>query len=210
MWPDEVDDVLGGDLTCAIAYVTPAGGAVVTAVAPIGLRDREANTVGFTTSLGFGRKLDRLRTEPRIAMAYHAREHGLGDGANRRYVLVQGRASFDADPDPRLPRERDRPALGPLPGRTAPRVLLGPLAAGLLRGPRAGDRRRGAHRGLARPADRGRPAGGRERTAGRAASAPAGAQEGHGPARGRRPCGHAGGASCTTASSPTWTPTGTR
>ena len=100
MWPDEVDDVLGGDLTCAIAYVTPAGGAVVTAVAPIGLRDREANTVGFTTSLGFGRKLDRLRTEPRIAMAYHAREHGLGDGANRRYVLVQGRASFDADPDP--------------------------------------------------------------------------------------------------------------
>lgn len=100
MWPDEVDDVLGGDLTCAIAYVTPAGGAVVTAVAPIGLRDRAANTVGFTTSLGFGRKLDRLRTEPRIAMAYHAREHGLGDGANRRYVLVQGRASFDADPDP--------------------------------------------------------------------------------------------------------------
>jgi hypothetical protein len=100
VWPDEVDDVLGGDLTCAIAYVTPAGGAVVTAVAPIGLRDREANTVGFTTSLGFGRKLDRLRTEPRIAMAYHAREHGLGDGANRRYVLVQGRASFDADPDP--------------------------------------------------------------------------------------------------------------
>ena len=96
MWPDEVDDVLGGDLTCAIAYVTPAGGAVVTAVAPIGLRDREANTVGFTTSLGFGRKLDRLRTEPRIAMAYHAREHGVGDGANRRYVLVQGRASFDA------------------------------------------------------------------------------------------------------------------
>jgi hypothetical protein len=100
VWPDEVDEVLGGDLTCAIAYVTPAGGAVVTAVAPIGLRDRAANTVGFTTSLGFGRKLDRLRTEPRIAMAYHAREHGLGDGANRRYVLVQGRASFDADPDP--------------------------------------------------------------------------------------------------------------
>src|SRR3954468_24801935 len=79
VWPDEVDDVLGGDLTCAIAYVTPARGAVVTAVAPIGLRGREANTVGFTTSLGFGRKLDRLRQEPRIAMAYHAREHGLGD-----------------------------------------------------------------------------------------------------------------------------------
>jgi hypothetical protein len=99
VWPDEVDDVLGGDLTCAIAYVTPARGAVVTAVAPIGLRDRDAGTVGFTTSLGFGRKLERLRTEPRIAMAYHAREYGLGDGANRRFVLVQGRATFDVDPD---------------------------------------------------------------------------------------------------------------
>jgi hypothetical protein len=99
MWSDEVDDVIGGDLTCAIAYVTPAGGAVVTAVAPIGLRDREAGTVGFTTSLGFGRKLERIRQEPRIALAYHAREHGLGDGANMRYVLVQGRAEFDVDPD---------------------------------------------------------------------------------------------------------------
>jgi hypothetical protein len=99
VWPDEVDDVLGGDLTCAIAYVTPARGAVVTAVAPIGLRDRDAGTVGFTTSLGFGRKLERLREEPRIAMAYHARDHGIGDGANRRYVLVQGRATFDPDPD---------------------------------------------------------------------------------------------------------------
>ncbi|WP_454197691.1 hypothetical protein [Nocardia sp. Marseille-Q1738] len=37
-WPDEVDEVLGGDLTCAVAYLTPAGGAVVAAVAPIGLR----------------------------------------------------------------------------------------------------------------------------------------------------------------------------
>ena len=92
MWPDEVDEVIGGDLTCAVAYVTPAGGAVVTAVAPIGLRDREAGTVGFTTSLGFGRKLERIREEPRIALAYHAREHGLGDAANHHYVLVQGRA----------------------------------------------------------------------------------------------------------------------
>ena len=99
MWPDEVDDVLGGDLTCAIAYVTPARGAVVTAVAPIGLRDRDAGTVGFTTSLGFGRKLERLRGEPRMAMAYHAREHGFGDPANPRFVLVQGKATFDADPD---------------------------------------------------------------------------------------------------------------
>ena len=39
-WPDEVDQVLDGDLTAALAYMTPAGGSVVTAVAPLGLRDR--------------------------------------------------------------------------------------------------------------------------------------------------------------------------
>jgi hypothetical protein len=115
MWPDEVDDVLRGDLTCAVAYVTPAGGAVATAVAPIGLRDREARTVGFTTSLGFGRKLERIKQEPRVALAYHAREHGIGDGANRRFVLVQGKATFDPAPDRELLDEigeRAEPYLG--------------------------------------------------------------------------------------------------
>jgi hypothetical protein len=115
MWPDEVDDVIGGDLTCAVAYVTPAGGAVATAVAPIGLRDRDESTVGFTTSLGFGRKLERIKQEPRVALAYHAREHGIGDSANRRYVLVQGRASFDPAPDREVVDrigERSQPYLG--------------------------------------------------------------------------------------------------
>ena len=63
-WPDDIDAILGGDLTAALAYVTPAGGAVVTAVAPIGLRDREQGTVTFTTSLGFGNKLERIKREP--------------------------------------------------------------------------------------------------------------------------------------------------
>jgi hypothetical protein len=97
-WSDEVDLVIGGDLTAAVAYGTPAGGAVVTAVAPIGLRDRERGEVTFTTSLGFGRKLERLRKDPRIALAYHAREHGFAEG-NPRYVLVQGRARIVEDPD---------------------------------------------------------------------------------------------------------------
>ncbi|WP_009475323.1 hypothetical protein [Rhodococcus sp. JVH1] len=101
-WSDEVDDVIGGDLTCGFAYITPAGGAVVTAVAPLGLRDRERGTVGFTTSLGFGRKLERITGEPRVALAYHAREHGIGDSTNQRYVLVQGDATFDPTPDPEL------------------------------------------------------------------------------------------------------------
>jgi hypothetical protein len=76
MWSDLDDEIIGGDLTAALAYLTPASGSVVTAVAPIGLRDRAAGTVGFTTSLGFGRKLDRIKENPRVALAYHARQHG--------------------------------------------------------------------------------------------------------------------------------------
>ena len=96
-WPDTADEIITGDLTAAVAYVTPAGGAVVTAVAPIGLRDRDAGTVTFTTSLGFGRKLERLRREPRMSLAYHAREHGFSQ--RPEYVLVQGRATIVEDPD---------------------------------------------------------------------------------------------------------------
>ena len=64
-WPDEADEVINGDLTAAAAYLTPAGGAVVTAVAPMGDRQRDAGVLGFTTSLGFARKLDRIIREPR-------------------------------------------------------------------------------------------------------------------------------------------------
>ncbi|HEY0631950.1 MAG TPA: pyridoxamine 5'-phosphate oxidase family protein [Thermoleophilaceae bacterium] len=96
-WPDAIDEVIGGDLTAALSYVTPAGGAVVTAVAPIGLRDRAGGTVSFTTSLGFGRKLDRIERDPRVALAYHAREHG--HSRSPRYVLVQGSATVIKEPD---------------------------------------------------------------------------------------------------------------
>src|SRR3954452_3271799 len=117
-WPDAIDEVIGGDLTAALSYATPAGGAVVTAVAPVGLRDRAAGTVSFTTSLGFGRKLDRLRRDPRVALAYHAREHGFATGT--RYVLVQGAARFDDRVDPAALRAVVRPAseafMGPMPG----------------------------------------------------------------------------------------------
>src|SRR4029077_7452535 len=108
MWSDREDDIIGGDLTAALAYATPAGGAVVTPVAPIGLRDRAAGTVGFTTSLGFGRKLDRIKQNPRVALAYHAREHGFA--SEPRFVLVQGTASYEAHPDPQVLDERVRPA----------------------------------------------------------------------------------------------------
>jgi hypothetical protein len=108
VWSDLDDAIIGGDLTAALAYATPAGGAVPTPVAPIGLRDREAGTVSFTTSLGFGRKLDRIKENPRVALAYHAREHGFARDA--RYVLVQGMASFDSRPDRAVLEERVRPA----------------------------------------------------------------------------------------------------
>ena len=113
-WTDEIDDVIGGDLTVALSYATPAGGAVATAVAPIGLRDREAGWVGFTTSLGFGKKLDRIARDPRVALTYHARTHGTS--TSPRFVLVQGRAEIVSYPDQALSNkviEGAERALGP-------------------------------------------------------------------------------------------------
>jgi hypothetical protein len=97
MWSDADHAVISGDLAVAVAYTTPAGGCVVTAVSPVGLCDREAGTVGFTTSLGFGRKLERLKADPKVALAYHAREHGFAD--DPRYVHVQGIATYETHPD---------------------------------------------------------------------------------------------------------------
>jgi hypothetical protein len=98
VWSDLDDEIIGGDLTAALAYATSAGGAVLTPVSPIGLRDRSEGTVSFTTSLGFGRKLERIRVNPRVALAFHAREHGFATG--RRFALVQGTADYDPQPDP--------------------------------------------------------------------------------------------------------------
>ena len=108
MWSEAEDQILGGDLAVALAYVTPAGSAVVTPVSPVGLRDRDAQTVAFTTSLGFGRKLDRIKQNPRVALAYHAREHGFA--SEPRFVLVQGLASYDPKPDREVLEELVRPA----------------------------------------------------------------------------------------------------
>jgi hypothetical protein len=95
-WPDAVDQILAGDLTAALSYSTPARGAVPSPVAPIGMRDREAGSVSFTTSLGFGKKLERIEADPRVSLAYHAREHGRCELPH--YVLVNGRAEPDPAP----------------------------------------------------------------------------------------------------------------
>jgi hypothetical protein len=108
VWSDVDEEIIGSDLTAALAYVTPAGGAVATPVAPVGLRDRDAGTVSFTTSLGFGRKLDRIKESPKVSLAFHAREHGFA--RESRFVLVQGTASYDSKPDPALLEEVVGPA----------------------------------------------------------------------------------------------------
>ncbi len=96
-WPDDVDEILAGDLAAGLAYVTPAKGVVITPMAPLGIRDREAGTITLSSSLALWKKLDRIRRHPGVAIAYHAREHGFTDRPG--YVLVQGRAAFDSEPD---------------------------------------------------------------------------------------------------------------
>ena len=96
-WSDEVDEILTGDLAAGFAYLTPAKGVVIAPMAPLALRDRDAGTVSLTTSLGLWKKLDRVRRNPGVAVAYHAREHGFSERSG--FVVVQGRASFSPTPD---------------------------------------------------------------------------------------------------------------
>ena len=51
----------------------------------------------LSSSLGLPKKLIRIRDNPEVAVAYHAREHTPIDRG--QYVLVQGVASFDPKPD---------------------------------------------------------------------------------------------------------------
>ncbi|RMH69044.1 MAG: hypothetical protein D6683_16390 [Actinomyces sp.] len=99
-WPTDVVDVLGGDLVAALAYRTPAQGAVVLPISTLGLVDPAARTVSFTTPFAGYRKLRRLHEDGRVALAFHAREHGSADPANQLDILVQGDAVVDREPDP--------------------------------------------------------------------------------------------------------------
>ncbi len=96
VWSSEADDAIRGDLTAAIAYATPAGGAVVTAVTTVGLGNREAGELTFTTSLGLPKKLERILRDRRVAMAYHARDHGFARFPH--FVLGQGNAKVELTP----------------------------------------------------------------------------------------------------------------
>jgi hypothetical protein len=96
-WDDDIDDIITGDAAVGFASVTPARGVVIMPMAPLGLRDREAGTVTITTSLGLPKKLVRLRNDPSVALAYHAREHGFS--SSPLYVVLQGTATVDPRPD---------------------------------------------------------------------------------------------------------------
>jgi hypothetical protein len=96
-WPDFVEEIFEGDHAVALGYVTPAGGVVVTPVTNFALQDREAGTIAVNSSVGAWRKLERMRRNPHVAVAFHTRAHALTDRSE--YVLVQGRASFRWPPD---------------------------------------------------------------------------------------------------------------
>jgi Pyridoxamine 5'-phosphate oxidase len=96
-WDDDVDAIIAGDAAVGFASVTPARGVVIVPMAPLGIRDRDAGTVTVTSSLGLPKKFERLRENPSVALAYHAREHG--DSASPLYVLVQGTAEVQQRPN---------------------------------------------------------------------------------------------------------------
>jgi hypothetical protein len=98
-WDDDVDDIITGDAAAGCAYVTPAKGVVIFPMAPMGLRDRDAGTITVTSSLGLPKKIARMRENPSVAIAYHAREHGFSKRPDSEYVLVQGTASVPDHPD---------------------------------------------------------------------------------------------------------------
>lgn len=110
MWTDDIDDILAGDLVAVLAYKTPAGGVALAPVSPVGVRDRDPARVGFSTSTAFSRKLERIAADPRVALFFHTREHGLSDRPGT--VLLQGTARTDAEMMARVMRRAGQ-YLGP-------------------------------------------------------------------------------------------------
>ena len=87
-----MDEILDGDHVVALAYATPANGAVILPLSNFGIRDRDAGTISVNSSVGVWKKLERIRRNPRVALAFHTRRHGLS--ARGEYVLVQGTAEL--------------------------------------------------------------------------------------------------------------------
>ena len=99
-WPESVDPVVDSDHVVMLAYATPARGAVLLPVTNFGVRDREAGTITVNSSVGAWKKLERMRRDPHVALAFHTRRHASHDRGE--YVLVQGTASL-SEPIPDYP-----------------------------------------------------------------------------------------------------------
>jgi hypothetical protein len=99
-WPDAVDEILDGDHVVMLAYPTPARGSVLLPVTNFGTRDRQAGSVTVNSSIGAWRKLERMRRDPHVALAFHTRIHAAHD--RPEYLLVQGRAAL-SEPIPDYP-----------------------------------------------------------------------------------------------------------
>jgi hypothetical protein len=95
-----VDEIFDGDQAVALAYITPAKGVVVAPVTNFGMRDREVGRLAVNSSVGAWKKLDRIRRNPQVALAFHTREHGFSD--RPEYVLAQGHATL-SEPIPDYP-----------------------------------------------------------------------------------------------------------
>lgn len=96
-WSSAVDDILDGDLAVMLADITPAKGVVLSPITNFGLHERSEGAITVLSSLGTWRKLNRIRRNPKVTLAFHTRRHGFASG--REYVLVQGTASFSTTPD---------------------------------------------------------------------------------------------------------------
>ena len=93
IWPDTVDEIFEGDCVVLLAYVTPAAGVLLTPVMNFRVRDRARGTLTVVnSSVGVWKKLERIRRNPRVALALHTRRHGANCRAE--CVLVQGKASL--------------------------------------------------------------------------------------------------------------------
>ena len=125
-WSDDVDEILASDLAAGIRLPDAGEGRRDHADgAARAARSRCREPSPSRHRLGLWKKLERIRRNPGVAVAYHAREHGLTDRPG--FVLVQGRASASrrrpTAPGSSRSRRSGSGSSGPAAGGLAGRML---------------------------------------------------------------------------------------